>query len=167
MPESIALLAFVTVQRLAELAWSRRNEHRLRAVGAVEVGAAHYPLIVALHAAWLTSLWVVGWNRPLDWPFAIAFLALQLGRVWVLWTLGGRWTARVLVAPGETLVRRGPYRFIKHPNYLVVALEIVILPLALGLPEWALGFGLLNLAVLWWRIRVESRALAELAAPPA
>jgi methyltransferase len=163
MPETIALLALVTLQRLVELVWSRRNENRLRARGAIEVGAAHYPLIVALHASWLASLWVAGWDRPLDWPFAIAFLVVQLGRAWVFMTLGSRWTARVLVVPGETLVRRGPYRFVRHPNYLVVSLEMMFLPLALGLPAFAIGFGVANLLVLWWRIRVESRALAAVA----
>ena len=159
MPEAIALLAFVTLQRLVELAWSRRNEARLRAHGAVEAGAAHYPLIVALHASWLAALWALGWDRALDWPFVAVFLIVQLGRAWVFLTLGSRWTARVLVVPGETLVRRGPYRFIRHPNYLVVCLEMIFLPLALGLPILALVFGALNLAMVWWRIRVESRAL--------
>jgi methyltransferase len=160
MPEAVALLAFVTVQRLAELAWSRRNERTLRARGAVEAGAAHYPAMVALHAAWLASLWTLGWNRPVDLAWTVLFLVLQLGRAWVLATLKGRWTTRVIVLPGEPLVRRGPYRFVPHPNYLVVALEIPVLPLALHLPWLALVFGLLNLALLAWRIRVEDRALS-------
>ena len=162
MAEAIALLVFVTVQRLAELAWSRRNERRLKALGAVETGAAHYPAMVALHGAWIASLWALGWNRPLVWTWAALFLVLQLGRAWVLATLKGRWTTRVLVVPGETLVRRGPYRFVSHPNYLVVALEVPCLPLAFGLPWTALGFGLANLAMLAWRIRVEDRALRAL-----
>src|SRR4051812_20728720 len=99
MPETIALLALVTLQRVAELFWSRRNEVRLAELGAVEAGAGHYPVMVMLHAAWLAALWTIGWNMPLDWPFAAAYLAVQLGRAWVLWTLGGRWTARVLVVP--------------------------------------------------------------------
>jgi methyltransferase len=159
MPESIALLAFVTLQRLAELAWGRSNERRLRGLGAVEVGAAHYPLIVALHALWLMALWALGWNRPLVWLWVAVFFVLQAARVWVLMTLGRRWTTRVLLVPGEDLVRRGPYRFVSHPNYVVVALEIFVLPLAFGLPWLSLGFGLANLAVLGWRIRVEGRAL--------
>jgi methyltransferase len=157
--EAVALLAFVTLQRLAELIWSRRNERRLRARGAVEVGATHYPVMVALHAAWLVSLWAFGWNRPLALGWTALFFILQLGRAWVLASLRDRWTTRVIVLPGEPLVRRGPYRFLSHPNYLVVALEIPILPLALDLPWLALGFGLANLAMLAWRIRVERRAL--------
>jgi len=159
MPEAVALLAFVTLQRLAELVWGRANERRLRAAGAIEAGAGHYPLIVLVHAAWLAALWLFGWGKPLIWPWVAGFFVLQAARAWVLATLGRRWTTRVLVMPGETLVRRGPYRLVSHPNYLVVALEIPVLPLALGLPWLALGFGLANLAVLALRLRVEAKAL--------
>lgn len=164
MVASIVLLAMVTLQRGAELVWGRMNERRLKAAGAQEVGAPHYPLIVVLHGAWLVALWVYGWDRPLVWPWVALFVLLQLGRVWVLSTLGRRWTTRVLVVPGETLVRRGPYRFLSHPNYMVVAWEIFVLPLAFGLGWISLPFGLANLAVLTLRIRVESRALGEWAA---
>lgn len=160
MAEAVALLAFVTLQRLAELAWSRRNEARLKALGAYEVGAAHYPAMVALHTAWLVCLWMLGWDRPVAPGWFAVFVLLQLGRAWVLATLKRRWTTRVIVLRGETLERRGPYRFLRHPNYLVVALEIPALPMALGLPWVALVFGLANLAMLAWRIRVEDRALA-------
>lgn len=159
MTGAALLLAFVTVQRLAELAWARRNETRLRAAGAVETGAAHYPLIVALHAAWLACCWLTGWNAPVQPLWLALFVVLQLCRVWVLATLGPRWTTRVFSLPGETLVRRGPYRFVRHPNYLVVALEIPVLPLALGRPDVAVAFGLANVALLAWRIRVEDRAI--------
>ncbi len=167
MTGAVWLLLFVTVQRLSELVYARSNEARLRAAGAVEIGAAHYPMIVALHAAWLIALWIVGRDRPLVPPWTALYLVLQLGRVWVLATLGRRWTTRVFVQPGETLVARGPYRFVSHPNYVVVACEIFVLPLALGLPWLSLLFGAANLVVLWWRIRVEGRALAELATRPA
>ncbi len=153
------LLVFVTLQRLAELVWNRGNEARLRAAGAVEAGAAHYPVMVVLHTAWLIALWVYGFNRPLTWMWVAVYLLLQLGRAWVLATLGRRWTTRVFVVPGETLVRRGPYRFVSHPNYVVVALEIFVLPLAFGLWLIALLFGFANLALLAWRIRVENQAL--------
>lgn len=165
MAEAIALLVFVTLQRLAELAWSRRNEARLRAAGAAEAGARHYPLMVGLHAAWLASLWALAWDNPVRPGWAALFLLLQLGRAWVLATLRSRWTTRVLVLPGVRLVRTGPYRLLAHPNYLIVALEVPVLPLALGLPGVALVFGLANLAMLAWRIRVEARALGELTAP--
>ena len=159
MVGAILLLAFVTLQRLAELVWNRRNEAGLRAGGAVEAGRAHYPVMVALHGLWLVALWVFGWDRPLVWAWVAVYVVLQAGRVWVLATLGRRWTTRVFVVPGETLVRRGPYRFVSHPNYVVVVLEIFVLPLAFGLWGVALVFGLANMALLTWRIRVENRAL--------
>ena len=162
MIESIALLVFVTLQRGAELVWGRSNERALRAKGAVEIGAAHYPAIVVLHAAWLICLWLRGWDRPLVWPWVIAFFVLQAGRAWVLATLGRRWTTRVLVIPGETLVKRGPFRIVPHPNYTVVALEMPVLPLAFGLWGTAIAFGVLNLAMLAWRIRAEETALRPL-----
>jgi methyltransferase len=160
--ESILLLLFVTVQRLGELVWGRSNEARLRAMGAVEIGQGHWPFMVALHSAWIFWLWLRGWGRPLVWPWVIAFFVLQAARGWVLATLGRRWTTRVLFVPGEALVKRGPFRLIPHPNYAVVALEMPVLPLALGLWGTAFVFGLLNLAMLTWRIRVEEGALRPL-----
>lgn len=160
MLETIGLLAFVTFQRLAELAWSLRNERRLRAKGAVEVGSAHYPAMVALHASWLIALWLTSWRQPIEPWWLTLFFLLQAARLWVLESLGERWTTRIIVLPSAPLVRRGPYRWISHPNYLVVALEVPVLPLALGRPWLALAFGLANLAMLAWRIRVENQALA-------
>lgn len=162
MIESLALLVFVTLQRAGELAWGRSNERALRARGAIEVGAGHYPVMVMLHSSWLLWLWIDGWDRPLLWPWLLIYLALQVARGWVLSTLGRRWTTRVLFMPGETLVKRGPFRLIPHPNYAVVALEMPVLPLAFGLWGTALVFGLANLAMLTWRIGVEERALKPL-----
>jgi methyltransferase len=156
---SILLLMFVTLQRAAELVWNRSNERGLRARGAVEAGAGHYPVMVALHGLWLVALWVWGWDRPILWAWFALYVLLQFGRMWVLATLGRRWTTRVFVVPGETLVRRGPYRFVSHPNYVVVVLEIFVLPMVWGLWGVALVFGLANMALLAWRIRVENRAL--------
>jgi methyltransferase len=160
MTGALILLAFVTLQRLAELVYARSNERRLQAMGAVQAGAPHYPIMVALHALWIVAMWAFGWNKPLVWPWVAVFAVLQLGRVWVLATLGRRWTTRVWVVPGETLVSKGPYRFVSHPNYVVVILEIFALPLAFGLVWASLLFGLANLALLAWRMKVENRALA-------
>ncbi len=155
-------VGLVAAQRLAELAVARRNAARLRAAGGVECGAAHYPLIVALHAAWLCALALaVPADRvPNLWPLA-AYLALQPLRYWAIASLKGRWTTRVIVLPGAAPARRGPYRYLAHPNYLVVALEIPLLPLAFGAWDLALGFGLVNFALLAWRIHIESAALAD------
>ncbi len=151
----------VALQRLAELGYARRNARRLLAAGGVEHGAGHYPLFVVLHGAWLVALFVlVPAAAPADWGLLGLYGLLQLGRLWVIASLGARWTTRVIVVPGAPLVTRGPYRFSRHPNYLIVALEIPVLPLAFGAWHIALVFGLANLALLAQRIRVEERALA-------
>ena len=154
------LVLFLVAQRLVELIYAQRNTARLRAVGAVEFGASHYLLIVALHAGWLLALWAAGHDRAID-PFWFAvFAVLQAGRLWVILSLGPRWTTRIIVLPGAPPVARGPYRWLSHPNYLIVLLEIAVTPLVLGLPVLALVFGLANAGLLAYRIRVENRALA-------
>ena len=158
---NVLLLAFVTAERGAELWLARRNTRRLLAHGAREHASAHYPLIVALHATWLAALWWLAPSRPVD-PFWLAlFVLLELGRVWVLASLGPRWTTRIIVMPGEQLVRRGPYRWINHPNYWVVIGEIAVLPLVFGLWLVALVFSILNAALLTIRIGEENRALGR------
>ena len=156
------MLAIVVVQRLAELAFAHRNTKRLIAEGATEAGARHYPLVVALHAAWIVAIAVfVPADSPANVPLLVAFFALQGARLWVIASLGRFWTTRIITRPGAPLVRDGPYRFFRHPNYVVVAVEIPLLPLAFGASEVALIFGLANLALLSHRIRVEDRALAD------
>ena len=157
---ALVLLGFLTLQRGGELAIATRNTKRLLANGAYEVGADHYPVMVALHATWLATLWWFGHGNALVLPFVVAFVFLQLGRLWVLATLGPRWTTRIIIAPGLQPVTRGPFRFVRHPNYLVVAFELPCVSLALGLVWHAVLFGALNLAMLAWRIRVENRAFA-------
>jgi methyltransferase len=158
---SIAILALVTLQRLFELWLSRRNTQRLLARGAVEHGAGHYPLIVAVHLLWLGALWWLAPDRPVALAWLALFLLVEAARLWVLSALGERWTTRIIVLPGEELIRRGPYRFIDHPNYLVVICEIFVVPMIFGLWQVALIFSLLNAAVLAVRIRQENRALGR------
>ena len=160
MGEGAWLVAFLVVQRLAELVLAQRNTRRLRAAGGVEHGARHYPLMVALHAFWLLGLWLLGHDRPVAPMWLAVFVALQLARLWVIDSLGRRWTTRIIVMPGAAPVTRGPYRWLRHPNYLIVILEIAVVPLALGLPVFAAVFSLANAALLTCRIRVENRALA-------
>lgn len=160
MSAAIVVLALVTLQRLGELVLARRNTARLLARGGHEAASAHYPLIVAVHALWLAALWWLAPGREIVWPLIGLFALLQLGRLWVLATLGERWTTRIIVVPGERLVARGPFRFVRHPNYLVVVLEIAVLPLAFSLWQVALLFSVLNAGVLAIRIRAEERALA-------
>ena len=158
------ILGLVTLQRLAELVLARRNTTRLLAQGAREAAAGHYPLIVALHAAWLVGLWYLVLARGpvgVDWAWLAVFIVLQVLRVWVIATLGPRWTTRIIVLPGAPLVTTGPYRFMSHPNYLVVAGEILVLPLCFGLVWYGIVFSLLNAMVLWIRIRAEAAALGQ------
>jgi methyltransferase len=164
----ILAVALVGAQRLLELVLARRNERRARARGAVERGRGHYPFIVALHILWLVSTLVEGTLRgqelPVFWPVPLAlFLLVQPLRYWALFSLGESWNTKILVVPGARPVRRGPYRYLNHPNYVVVVVEILALPLIFGAWVTALVFTVLNAAVLYVRIREENRALAEVA----
>jgi len=156
------LIGYVVLTRLAELFIARRNTRRLLAMGGYEVGSGHYPLIVLLHVAWIIALIVL---VPTQTPPAIHFLALfmviQVTRYWVISSLGGRWTTRIIVVPGSSLVTKGPYRWLRHPNYLVVVSEIVLLPLVFGAWEIAVGFSVVNAMLLSYRIRIENAALAN------
>jgi methyltransferase len=154
------VLGVVAAQRAGELALAAANTRRLRARGAVEIDAGGYPWFVLLHAAWLGSLaLLVPPDAAPSWPLLGIFAVLQLGRLWVIATLGRRWTTRIIVLPGATLVEAGPYRFLRHPNYAIVAAEIAILPLAFGVVAIALVFSAINLALIARRIAIEENAL--------
>ena len=114
-----------------------------------------------MHALWLATLWWLAPGRPIDGFWLAMFVLLELARIWVVASLGKRWTTRIIILPDEPLVRRGPYHFVNHPNYLVVVGEIAVLPLVFGLWQVALIFSLLNAAVLAVRIREENRALGR------
>ena len=165
----LGLILLVAFQRLTELRLSQRNERLARAAGAVEHGAGHYPVMVAIHTLFLISC--VAEVFLLDRPFAPragGAMLLLLGlatalRYWAISSLGERWTTRVLVRPGVQLVRTGPYRFLRHPNYLAVVLEIAALPLVHGAWLTAVVFSLANAALLTVRIRAENAALESLA----
>lgn len=155
------VLALVAVQRAAELTYAQRNTVRLLARGAVEAGASHYPLLVLLHAAWLVSMAVLIAPQTLpNWWLLATYALLQVARLWIVATLGPYWTTRIVTLAGAPLVRRGPYRFVRHPNYVVVCAEIAVLPLAFHAVGIAIVFSILNATLLAWRIRVEQAAIA-------
>jgi methyltransferase len=159
---NFTILALVTLQRLVELYIARRNTKRLLANGGVEVSSGHYPIIVLFHAAWLGGLWYMVWGEVVSWPFALTYLVLQAARGWIIAALGSRWTTRIIIVPGETLSVAGPYKYFRHPNYMIVAAEIFILPLVFHMWWFAIIFGCINLALLFWRIREEEAALKPL-----
>ena len=165
MPEialpTVLFLLFIVIQRLSELALARRNTARLLKRGAVEVGASHYPYMVGLHSCWVLALIVFGYGAAVSWPWLAVFAVLQMARIWILTSLGERWTTRIIVL-NEPLVRTGPFAFLRHPNSLLVVLEFIVTPMVLGLVWLAVVFSLANAAMLAVRITVEERALSHL-----
>jgi methyltransferase len=161
------VLALVALQRMLELLYSTRNTRRLLARGGIETGAVQYPFIVALHAAWLASMaiFIPPSTNP-NWWLLGMYAALQPLRLWTIATLGEYWTTRIITVPGAPLVRNGPFRFVRHPNYAIVCAEIALLPLAFGSVEIAIVFSILNASLLSWRIRVEERTLVSRRPPP-
>lgn len=155
------LLALLTLERLFELVVANRNTRCLLAQGGREYGRAHYPAMVLMHVTWIVCLWWWGLGKPVNALLIVAALLAQLGRWWVVTTLKGRWTTRIITVPGLAPIRSGPYRFLRHPNYAIVILEIAVVPLAFGLWRMAILFSLLNALMLTVRIRAENWALAE------
>lgn len=155
-----AILLLVVLQRVGELWYAARNTRTLKKRGAIEYGRGHYPLIVLLHASWLSAIAIGIRSDPAIRTLPLMFFVLlQALRVWVLATLGPYWTTRVITLPDAPLVKRGPYRFVRHPNYLVVTGEMALLPLMFGQVTNAIFFSVLNGLLLAWRIRVEDAAL--------
>jgi len=159
---ALAVLGYLVVQRLGELLYARVNTKRLLSEGGKEHGAGHYPLFILLHGGWLLAIALLA--KPAASPMPIllaAFLLSQALRFWTLASIGRWWTTRIISAPHFPRVKRGPYRFLPHPNYLVVVIEIAVLPLLLGAVWLAVVFSALNAMLLWWRIRMEAAVLAE------
>ncbi|TQS72950.1 hypothetical protein ERN12_03980 [Rhodobacteraceae bacterium] len=156
---SVVFLGFIVVQRLSELVIANRNTRRLFSKGAYEVGAAHYPAMVLMHSTWIACLLVFGYDQAISIGWLILFAVLQCLRVWILASLGRRWTTRIIILE-EPLVVRGPFKYVSHPNYMVVVAEIIAAPMVLGLVWVAAVFTILNAAMLWVRIRAEHKALA-------
>ena len=160
MPALYVIVGFLAVQRLAELGFARRNHRALLARGAVEVGRGHYPAMVALHAGWLLALAAtIDPRTAVSLPLLAVFVLLECGRVWVIATLGSRWTTRIVVLPGAAPIRSGPYRYVRHPNYVIVCGEMAVVPLMFGAWILAVSASVLNLLVLRARLRVENRAV--------
>jgi methyltransferase len=161
-----AFTSFIVLQRLVELTIAKRNEKWIKSRGAIEFGQAHYPIIVLMHGGFLIAfiLEVTIFNRQLSpfWQiFLFIFIIAQAVRIWVLASLGRFWNTKIIVLPEAGPVKKGPYRFLKHPNYIVVSIEILIIPLLFNAYSTAILFTLLNIAILAIRIPAEERALAQ------
>ena len=156
-----AIMIFITLQRISELIIAQSNTKALLARGAVEFGRSHYPVMVLMHASWLAVLWATVGGAPVSMPLLAVFAVLQAMRVWVLATLGRRWTTRIIVPKDEVPITSGPFRIMRHPNYFVVICEIAVVPLMFGLVLVAVLYSALNAAMLWVRIRAENAAYSD------
>lgn len=156
----LVIVGLVALERLAELIYANRNTGALLRAGGQEIGRGHYPLIVLLHLAWLVSVYgFADKNAPPIWGWIAFYVALQALRYWAIASLGRYWTTRIITLPSAPLITRGPYRFMRHPNYLVVILEITALPLAFDELQVAVIFSWFNAILVAWRVRIETKAL--------
>lgn len=160
------IIGLVIVQRLIEVIIAKRNEKRMLTQGGYEVGASHYPYMLALHISFFISLVEEIWIRQLEpstfFPLLFfIFLLVQALRIWCLASLRDFWNTKIIVLPGAHVVKKGPYVYFRHPNYLVVAAEIILLPLMFQAYITAIVFTLLNLAMMSVRIPLEEKALME------
>jgi methyltransferase len=158
----LAIVGLMIAERIAELFISERNRKALVARGGFEAGASHYPLMVGMHVLWIGAVtaWVVFAPSQINVALAVIYALVQVLRIWVMTTLGRYWTTRIITVPDAPLVARGPYRFLRHPNYVVVVIELAIMPLMFGAWHIAAAFTILNAIVLWIRISAENSALA-------
>jgi methyltransferase len=155
------IVGLVALQRLAELLWSNHNTRSLRAQGAIEAGSGHYPLFFLVHGSWLLAiLLLTPALTPVNAWALLLYCIMPLGRIWVLVSLGGCWTTRIITVPGRPLVRKGPYRFLRHPNYLIVACEIALLPMVFHEVRIAVIWSIANGMLLMWRVHVEDGILS-------
>lgn len=159
----LLVIIVVAAQRLAELVHARRNTKRLLSEGAVEYGAGHYRPLVAMHAFWLVTLaGSILFSPPqIDYSLLVFFILLQVARVWVIVSLGRFWTTRIICPVNGPLVRRGPYRYLNHPNYIIVSLEIAVLPLCFGEDWIAFIFSVLNGVMISIRIHAENESFRD------
>ena len=160
------VISIVILQRLIELFIAKRNEKWMRSQGAFEAGAAHYPVMVSMHIVFFISLLaeVFLFERalsPLWIIFLVIFIIAQAARIWCLTSLGKFWNTKIIILPGATVVQKGPYKWVRHPNYIIVATELLVLPLLFSAYLTAIVFSLLNVWMSSVRIPAEEKALKE------
>ncbi len=161
---ALILMVFIISQRLIELYWANRNTKRLISLGGIEHSPRHYSLIVLLHSSWIVvllgSLWLTS-KIEISAVYFAFFVLLTLFRIWILATLGSFFTTKIISLPGAPLRKTGPYRFFKHPNYVLVVFEIAVVPMIFGFWQIALIWGLANIGILGYRIQQEDLALKD------
>jgi len=157
-------ISFLVLQRLSELLIARQNEKWLLSQGAVQYGQSHYPFMIAMHTLFIIAIiaeYNVRGGTEISWIFLGIFLAVLLFKFWALSSLGKYWNTKIYRIPGVYPVKRGPYKFLKHPNYMEVVCEIAVIPLVFHLYYTAIIFTILNAAMLTVRITVENRVWAQ------
>jgi methyltransferase len=162
----ILIIGFMILQRIAELVLAKRNEKWMKSIGGIELGQSHYRYIVLMHVLFFVSLIAEFTLMQKQLSSAsgvllILFLLTQLGRVWVISSLGRYWNTKIIILPQAKVVKKGPYRFLKHPNYVIVSLEFIIIPLLFQAYITAVLFSFLNILILSYRIPAEEKALAD------
>jgi methyltransferase len=160
----VLFISFFITQRISELLIARKNEKWLRTNGAVEYGQKHYPFIVLLHVLFITSLIAEHFWRGESYPdifFLIVFVILLSAKIWVIASLGNFWNTKIFRIPNTPLIRKGPYKFFKHPNYLIVVCEFIVVPLVFHLYYSAIVFSLVNAFILGIRIHEENSVLGS------
>ncbi len=158
------LILFIVLQRMMELMIAKRNRKYIQAIGGFEVGNRHYPAIVLLHVLFFISLLIEGnqTSMPTWWPIPfIVFVFAQLVRIWVISTLGRFWNTRIFIVPDSKPIKTGPYRYLRHPNYLTVIIELLSIPLIFGAYYTAILFSVMNALILLIRISIEEQALVR------
>lgn len=160
----VVVTSFFILQRLSELYISRRNEQWLLANGAVEYGHRHYPFMIGLHTLLIGSViaeYILRGQPRVDWLFLILYLLVLAFKFWALSSLGRYWNTKIYRIHGVDPIKKGPYRFLKHPNYMEVVCEVALVPLVFHLYYTAIVFSVLNAIMLWVRIRVENKVWAR------
>jgi len=159
----IIFISFFILQRISELVIARRNEKWLLSQGAIQYGREHYPFMITLHTLFIGAIigeYMLRHQPAIDWLFLVIYLSVLSFKFWALSSLGKYWNTKIYRIPGVYPVKKGPYKFLKHPNYMEVVCEVAIIPLVFHLYYTAIIFSILNAIMLWVRISVENKVWA-------
>lgn len=167
LPQFVILISFIVIQRLVELMIANHNEKWMKQQGAIEFGKKHYKYMVIMHLLFFVALFTEKFvlNRGLSplWPFILTvFSVAQFIRCWAIYSLGKYWNTKILVLADALVVKKGPYRFLRHPNYIIVAIELLVVPMLFNAFYTAFLFTILNVIMLLIRIPEEEKALSTL-----